>query len=348
MPVRLYLFKALLFSLLTTSLLASSEPNFIIELNRKMVNHMTKFLSTNTKQLNSVIFDIREDKLEMKIIFQKSEFEGLSWVKPTLRPGEIFKSASDRTGEVSKIDEKDFLVGIQLAFTLTTKPDQLDSVYLSFGQPLVAAFYEEDLNIYKKLMIRLGKLLAAFNGIKDQLAQIESEEADVSEDDVERQLQLTSKKAALHQKLQTVTKELDLVNRRVIRFSSGSHFSVLPSDIFIRDAINSVAGKVNGNAVLRDLYDKVKKMNFLNERLGIELVNNEIKNRTGTIRVHNVGHPLSGFVPGLKIQKVSVRKENTVEGAGPEVMGVQPGNSPRIENNIIRFEGIIKRKEVGR
>ena len=96
----------IVFSTLSTSKVLASSLE--LELNRKMINHFTNYLSSTQDNIEGVLFDLSADRFVVTAIFEGKNFSMLNWIKPTLRPGEIFLSASQRTGNVSSLDEKDF------------------------------------------------------------------------------------------------------------------------------------------------------------------------------------------------------------------------------------------------
>ena len=107
----------IIFSALSTSKVLASSLE--LELNRKMINHFTNYLSSTQDNIEGVLFDLSEDRFVVAAVFEGKNFSMLNWIKPTLRPGEIFLSASQRTGKVSSLDEKDFVFKAEsLSFTI--------------------------------------------------------------------------------------------------------------------------------------------------------------------------------------------------------------------------------------
>ena len=74
--------------------------NFEIDLNRKIINHFTNVLSDNQENLEGVLFDLGENSFIVTIIFEAKNSTLFSWIKPTLRPGEIFtRQSTNRIGK---------------------------------------------------------------------------------------------------------------------------------------------------------------------------------------------------------------------------------------------------------
>lgn len=314
---------------------ASAASNFEIELNRRMINHMTKYLTAEHANLEGVLLDLNGDKLVVTTIFQSSNFRMLEWIKPTLRPGEIFLPASQRSGQVTIKDEKDFVVAIQLELSLQVKSSDIDTVYLSFIQPKVAAYYKEDLREFKLKQRQLLKLLSEYDSANTELDRINMRLKRTSENDLKNQLALTTRKLKLRKIVNEMAGTLDVLNREVIRFS-GSYLSVLPSDKLLQDLVQSIGGQISGDSILEEAFRRVEQMKVMHQDLSIKLVGN-IVNRSGTIRVGNIGKSLIGIVPGFRIRQLSVHNR-TLEAHNAS--GLKTDNFVlRLEADIVRLRG---------
>lgn len=309
----LLLFKStkILFLLLTLCLDISKieSASFEINLNRKMINHFTNFLSRDQKNVEGILFDLGENSFIVTIFFEPTKISLFNWIKPTLRPGEIFLSANQRTGVVSSSDEKDFVIAVRIEFELITKPSDVDTVYLKFKQPKVGAYYRQDLSEFRKKQLELGRLIGSYDKARASLDEINSKLKLSSKGDIDSQLVLTSEKINIRKKLNAVGLKLDTLNRQIIRFS-GSYLSVLPSDQFLEETIKSLEGEISGDSILTELYLRVNEMNELHRKLDIQLVGN-ISKRSGILRIGNIGQSLIGIIPGLRIKKLEIGSKGT-------------------------------------
>ncbi len=295
--------------ILASSTLKVEGSSFEVDLNRKMINHLTDFLSSSHENLEGVLFDLGENSFIVTAIFEAQNFSLFSWVKPALRPGEIFLPANQRTGMVSHSDEKDFVIAVRVEFDLITKSSDIDAVYLKFQQPKVGAYYRQDLSEFQKKQSELGQLLGRYDSAKTSLEKINYKLRSLRSDDLDSQLVLTAEKISIRKKINSVGGQLDALNRQIIRFS-GSYLSVLPSDQFLQDTIKSLTGEVSGDSILKEIYLRVNEMNLMHRNLDIRLVDG-IRKRSGTIRVGNVGKSLIGVIPGLKIKKFKIGNKAT-------------------------------------
>lgn len=281
-----------------------ARPNLEVELNRRMINHLTEYLAKKQSNVEGVLFDLDQEKIVVTAIFNSQNFKMLEWLKPTLSPGEIFLSSGQRSGQASRTDEKDFVVAIQLRLNLRTEVSAPDTVYLSFSQPRVAAYYKQDLLAFKDKQRQLGVVLTQYDSAKAQLTDINRKLGSSSEVEINHQLKLTSQKIQIRKRLNQLAGDLDVLNRQIIRFS-GSYLSVLPSDKLLQELITSSTGNLTGDSIIREAYGRVMNMEVLNRQLKIDLVDG-IKNRSGVIKVSNLGGALSGVMPALKINKIKI------------------------------------------
>ncbi len=318
----------IVFSALSISKVLASSLE--LELNRKMINHFTNYLSSTQDNIEGVLFDLSADRFLVTAIFEGQNFSMLNWIKPTLRPGEIFLSASQRTGKVSSLDEKDFVVVVKVECDLFSKSSDLDSVYLKFKQPKVGAYYRQDLHEYRKKQLELGKILGRYDSLQSSLGRINGELKSLKSDHLDSQLSLTAKKLEVRQQLNHLGGELDALNRQLVRFS-GSYLSVLPSDNIIQDAIKSLDGNVNGDSILREVFRRFKEMDVAHPKLDIKLMGN-ISGRSGTIRVGNIGKSLIGIVPGLKVKKLRIMSKATE---------AHTSSGLRTQNHILSLEADV-------
>jgi len=283
--------------------------SFEIDLNRKIINHFTNFLSSNQNNLEGVLFDLGKNSFIVTIIFEAKNSALFSWVKPSLRPGEIFLPTNQRTGLVSRTDENDFVIAVRIEFDLTTKPSDVDAAYLRFQQPKVGAYYRQDLSEFRKKQSELGLLLGKYDSARATLGEINRKLNSLSLDNMHGQLALTSQKIDIRKKINSLGGELDTLNRQIIRFS-GSYLSILPSDQFLQETISSIAGEISGDSILKQVYRRVHKMNVMNRQLDIKLLG-QIHQRSGIIRVGNIGQSLIGVIPGLQIKKLEIASRGT-------------------------------------
>lgn len=302
-----------------------------------MINHLTDYLTRKQSNLEGILLDLDKNHLIVTAIFNSENFKMLEWVKPTLSPGEIFLSSSQRSGQASRADEKDFVVAIQLRLNIRTKLSVPDTVYLSFSQPQVAAYYKQDLMAFKDKQRRLGLALSQYDSANSELKAINTKLGSSSEENINYQLKLTSQKIQLRKSLNKLARDIDTLNRQIIRFS-GSYMSVLPSDKLLEDLINSSGRGATGDSIISEAYARVMDMQVLSEQLTIELVNG-VENRSGVIRVKNLGRAFSGVMPGLYINKINII-DRLLEPH--EKSGVVTGNF------IIRFEADIVDSKGGR
>ena len=283
--------------------------SFEVDLNRKMINHFTNFLSSNQKNLEGVLFDLGKNSFIVTIIFEAKNSPLFSWIKPALRPGEIFLPANQRTGSVSRSDEKDFVIAVRVEFDLATKPSDVDAAYLRFQQPKVGAYYRQDLTEFRKKQSQLGLLLGKYDSARSTLSEINLKLSSSNLDNTHSQLALTSQKIDIRKKLNSLGGELDALNRQIIRFS-GSYLSVLPSDKFLQETIKSIAGEISADSILKQVYHRIHEMNVMNRQLDIKLLG-KIHQRSGIIRVGNIGQSLIGIIPGLQIKKLEIASRGT-------------------------------------
>ena len=283
--------------------------NFEIDLNRKIINHFTNVLSNNQENLEGVLFDLGENSFIVTIIFEAKNSTLFSWIKPTLRPGEIFLPANQRTGLVSKSDEKDFVVAVRIEFDLTTKSSDLDAVYLRFQQPKAGAYYRQDFSEFKRKQSELGILLGKYDSARSDLSEINHKLKSSNLNNVGSQLTLTSKKIEVRKKLNLLGGQLDALNRQIVRFS-GTYLSVLPSDKLLQETIKSLAGDVSGDSILAKVYRRFNEMNVVSNQLDIQLLG-QIQQRSGIVRVGNIGESLIGIIPGLQINKLEIVNKST-------------------------------------
>jgi len=278
----------------------SSSSNFSVSLSRRMVNHFTGFLATDTPGLNSLIFDLGTQGLEMKVLLDKTQVPFLKYVTPTYRPGEIFKDIKDRQSGVLMDDERDFRVGFQMLFALKTSANDPDACIFSFKNPRVLAYYEQDLQKYSSLLTELGKLRSKAQAIRSALKSLE-QIPDLAPARV-RALKAKAEKLA---ELSKITQSIRQKNELVTRFSSGAYLAMLPSDDALTELVGALGGRLRGDRILSQLFQRVIEMGVLNPELKIELLG-EIKNRSGRVRVANLGKALGSLIPGLKIMDIKI------------------------------------------
>lgn len=298
-----FLLSLSLLVLLQSSLLAQ---NLKVHLSRAMVNQFTDFLSSSHDAVDSVLFDLVDEKFVLKVFLRKTKVPGMDWVKPTLRPGEIFKPSEERDGSVTVSEEEDFLIGFALEFELSTKPEDLDAVFLSFEQPRVAAFYGSDLAQFRIYQKELTTMQAGYNSLLERKSTIVKELEGLTRSEIRKKLLLTRARAQIQQEVDGMQERLLVLTRYVTRFHSGSHFSVLPSDAVLTDLVRSAGGVVNGDSIMNDVYETVQGLDVLSDSLGVQLIGGKIENRSGTVRVFNISKPLAPFVPGILFESVKV------------------------------------------
>ena len=282
--------------------------NFEIDLNRKIINHFTNVLSNNQENLEGVLFDLGENSFIVTIIFEAKNSTLFNWIKPTLRPGRDFLPANQRTGLVSKSDEKDFVVAVRIEFDLTTKSSDLDAVYLTF-KAKAGAYYRQDFSEFKRKQSELGILLGKYDSARSDLSEINRKLKSSNLNNVGSQLTLTSKKIEIRKKLNLLGGQLDALNRQIVRFS-GTYLSVLPSDKLLQETIKSLAGDVSGDSILTKVYRRFNEMNVISSQLDIQLLG-QIQQRSGIVRVGNIGESLIGIIPGLQINKLEIVNKST-------------------------------------
>jgi len=315
---------------------SSEEPNLELTINRRMVHRFTDVLKSYTPGVDSVVFDLRDQRLDVTVILKQSQIPFLRFVTPTYKPGEIFRHNSLRKGGASSQDVKDFLVGFQFSFKVEMKPGEQDSVYLSFDQPMVAAYYAQDFNRYREILKELGEVISKGDGLRYRIIEVNRELGNLPQgrEGTARKIRLLKEKISLHENYQINSAAETSLQKEVVRFSSGSHLNMLPSDEVLSDLLKSVEGRRTGDGILQDVYSNVKKMKIIHEGLEFKLLG-AIKNRKGVLKVSNLGSVLAGYLPGLKITRAEIQKLPPLPSNGMEK------STPRDGNYQLVFEGKV-------
>ncbi|MBT3783324.1 hypothetical protein HOF92_00025 [bacterium] len=306
---------------------SSEEPNLRVYLNRRMVHRFTDALKSFAPGVDSVLFDLRDNRLDVKVVLQKSQIPFLRFVTPTYKPGEIFKHNSKRKGRVSKDDEEDYLVGFQFSFEARMDPAEPDVAYLAFKQPQVAAYFSQDFDHYRKVLKELGEVLSSSDALRDKILAVNRSLSQLpsGREGTVRKIRLLKEKVTLYEKFNSNTHIESGLQEKVVRFSSGSHLNLLPSDEVLKDLLKAVEGRWTGDGILEDVYQNVKKMQVLHEGLEIKTVG-PIKNRQGVLKVSNLGSVLAGYLPGLKITSVRIEEIDSPPPDGESTAAQRMGN----------------------
>ena len=285
------------------------ESNLSLVINRRLVHRFTDVLKKQTPGLESIIFDLKDQRLDMTVILKQAEIPFLRFVTPTYKPGEIFEHNSDRQGVVLAEDVQNFLVGFQFSFAIEMKPEEPDAAYLSFEQPMVAAYYIQDLEEYKQILLKLGDVVARGDALRQKIVRLNVELGELlgANGGAENKIRLLKEKIRLHTEYALNSDEEYLLQQKANRFSSGSHLNLLPSDQALAGLLKSVEGRKTGDDILDDVYKKVQRMQVIHEGLALRLVG-QIKNRRGVLKVSNLGSVLAGYLPGLMITHAEIQK----------------------------------------
>jgi hypothetical protein len=310
---------------------APASSNFSLSLSRRMVNHFTNFLAADTPGLNSLIFDLTPQGLEMKILLDKAQIPFLKYVTPTYRPGEIFKEIEDRQSGVLVEDENDFQVGFELLFTLKTDSKDPDSCIFFFKNPKVLAYYRQDLKKYISLLTELGELQSRARSLREQLRIQPENQSQIS------RVRLLKKRTTLMSGLGKVTRKIRQNNELVNRFSSGAYLALLPSDEALTELVSALGGQLKGDKILTQVFKRVAEMGVLNSQLKIELLG-EIQARSGRVRVSNLGKALGGFIPGLKITEIRIDNPTIDPGKIKNQTGLEPHKLPLVIEGVVKPE----------
>ena len=274
-----------------------------------MINHFTNYLASTQDNVEGVLFDLSDDHFVVTVIFEDKNFSLLNWIKPTLRPGEIFLASTQRTGKVNSSDEKDFVIAVKIEFDLSVESSDFDSIYLKFQQPRVGAYYRQDLYQFRKKQLELGEIIGRYDALNAKLDRINEKLESSGSGNIERQLNFTAKKLEIRKQLNELGGRLDKLNREIARFS-GSYLTVLPSDQVIQSSIRALDGEVSGDSILQEVFRRIDDMGVIHRKLDIKLLGS-VNKRSGTIRVGNLSQSLIGIVPGLQIKKLSITSKST-------------------------------------
>lgn len=309
--MKLYLLILLILSLFSEYAVFSidRESNLSLVINRRLVHRFTDVLKTQTSGLESVIFDLRDNRLDMTVILKQTEIPFLRFVTPTYKPGEIFQHNTNRKGAVLSEDAKNFVVGFQFSFAIEMKEGEPDVAYLSFDQPMVAAYYLQDWEEYKQVLRKLGDAVSRGDALRQSIIRLNTELGELLAENAgaRDKIKLLKEKINLRKQYVLNAREESLLQQKAIRFASGSHLNILPSDQALAEMLKSAQGHQTGDDILDDVYHKVQRMQVIHKGLELSVVGN-IKNRKGVLKISNLGSILAGYLPGLMITHAEIQK----------------------------------------
>lgn len=269
---------------------ACSQDNLEFEVSRRLVNNFTDGLLTKTfQQIDTLIFDVSESKVQVKLVGHKKRFEklipALKRFAPLHKPGDVFQSAE--FSSASDENEHDFLIGLQLNLALRMAKDKVDAAILSFNLPKLAMYYKQDFQRYLKLMGERNKRQIYYDNDVISLKETSAEVKSLGDDISKRLLDLRLQQSKLLKNIKLQRAVIHNINIQLIRFTSASEIKLQASDHLVEV-----------------LFDKVKEKGLLSKFLDIRLLS--INEGQGEILVSNISKALSPYAPGLKMTKIQI------------------------------------------
>ncbi|MCO4784205.1 MAG: hypothetical protein KC646_17905 [Candidatus Cloacimonetes bacterium] len=282
--------KLLFIFIISCNIIYSSSNNFELEVSRRLVNNFTDgLLKKNFQEIDTLVFDVSESQIQIKLVGHKKRFEkllpALKRFVPLHKPGDVFQRAE--FDAASEEDAEDFLIGLQLNLSLKMAKNKVDAAVLGFKLPKLAMYYKQDFQHYLSLMAKRNKHQIYYDSEANVLKSIKSEISSLGEKISKRLLELRLKQTKILKSLKLQRELIHQINLQLIRFTSASEIKLQASDHLVEV-----------------LFEKVSELGILSKFLDVRLLS--IKEGVGSILVSNLSKALSPYAPGLKMTEIKI------------------------------------------